>query len=107
MGHSVSVIHKCSNPAKWHPTLHTSNLHHNPPRSWTLDDGKSSTLVRLCGICHDEVHTLYNEYVRRKGVPPWDVLKTYSPYVRELVETGYSLRIPGKTPYTVSAEHPG
>ncbi len=94
----------CSNPAAWHPTLHRIEVHHNPPRSWTLDDGASSTLVPLCGLCHNELHAMLNEYIHHHGAPPWPVTKTYSRTIRTLAAKAWATRIEGRTPYTVA--HP-
>lgn len=101
------TIHKCSNPATWHPTLHRTEMHHNPPKSWTLDGGDSAELVRLCGLCHNELHALLNLYVRAGGTPPWvdpvkpeNSLRTFGVFIRWLAAKAWDARIPGKTPYT-------
>lgn len=94
------MIYLCTNPATWHPTLHRKEEHHHPPKSWTNDNGVNSRIITLCGICHNEYHALLNEYVRVRGVPSWDVRKTYSPFIRNLVTECWDTHIPGKTPFT-------
>ena len=90
----------CANPATWHPTIHRDEKHHHPPRSWTDDDGDSSEIIPLCGLCHNEYHALLNEYVRHNDTPPWEIRKTYSVFIRNLVAEAWKMRIPGKTPFT-------
>lgn len=92
----------CANPASWHPSIHRLEKHHHPPRSWTLDDGDSSEIIPLCGLCHNEYHALLNEYVRAAGTPVYEVIKTYSFYIRALVKVTWQNRIEGKTPFTVA-----
>lgn len=96
-------IRQCSNPAQWHPTLHTSNKHHNPPTSWAKLNGATQEIIELCGICHDETHTLLNEYVRAGSLPGWDIRRTYSVFVRQLAQAAWDKRPSNKPPYTVSA----
>lgn len=93
---------RCSNPAKWHPTLHRIEVHHHPPKSWTNDGGKSSKLIKLCGLCHNEYHALLNEHVRARGIPDWSVRRTYSPYIRKLVAQAWTRRNPTRMPITVA-----
>lgn len=94
----------CANPASWHKriTLHRIELHHNPPRSWTRDNGASSTLYPLCGTDHNEVHALLNEYVHAQGAPPAPVLRTYGKFVRLLAVEAWAKRIPDQTPFTMA-----
>lgn len=95
---------RCSNPARWHPTLHRVEDHHNPPRSWTADDGASSEMVTLCGLCHNEVHACLDLFVHAGGPPAAAGTKTYSPFIRALAGRAWDRRIPGQTPYTLA--HP-
>lgn len=96
-------IYTCSNPTE-HPTLHTINRHHNPPKSWTSDNGASSKVIPLCGTCHDEAHTLMNEYVRNKGLPSWEVRRTYSRFVARLAAEAWARRpLDRPIPYTTAA----
>ncbi|MCA1571982.1 MAG: hypothetical protein LC798_17055 [Chloroflexi bacterium] len=105
----LGAIRRCANPAGWHPTLHTINRHHHPPLSWREklteggDDGAWWRVVDLCGICHDETHTLLNLYVKAGGVPAWSVRRTYSPFVRDLVSEAWAKRPTGRLPYTIAA----
>lgn len=94
------MIYRCTNPASWHPTLHTINRHHNPPTSWTKLSGGASQIIQLCGVCHDETHTLLNEYVRAGSVPTWEIRRTYSIYVRQLAQKAWDERPNDKPPYT-------
>lgn len=101
----IVMERKCSNPAKWHPTMHTNQKHHHPPLAWRtlLKDADQSwwVIIELCGLCHDEYHTLLNLYVRYKGTPPLSLLRTYSPYVRALCTQAWENRPVLGTPYTV------
>lgn len=97
------MIYVCSNPATWHPTLHRVEKHHNPPKSWTLDNGASARVLPLCGLCHNEVHALLNEYVRAGGLPAWEVRRTYGVFIRQLAQEAWDLRIVGRTPYTLAS----
>lgn len=98
------TIVNCSNPTSWHPTLHRVEVHHNPPRSWTLDNGDSSDLWTICGLCHNEIHALLNEYVRANGLPTWEVRKTYGPWIRDRAQESWDGRRLDKPamPYTSS-----
>lgn len=97
------IVH-CDNPATWHPTLHRNETHHNPPRSWTTDNGASAMLWETCGTCHNEIHALLNEYLRVKGLPSWDTRRTYGPWVRErAAEAWADRRLDKPLPYTSSA----
>lgn len=93
--------YKCSNPAKWHPTLHRTEVHHSPPRSWTPDDGASSELMTICGLCHNEIHSLLNEYVRAEGTPTWSVRRSYGVFFQRAAEKAWEKRGP-RTPYTTT-----
>lgn len=100
------MIYQCSNPAAWHKSvkLHRIELHHNPPKSWTTDDGASSTKIPLCGTDHNEVHALLDLYVHANGPPPWVQQREFGVYIRNLAAAAWAKRIPGQTPYTVA--HP-
>lgn len=99
----------CSNPASWHPTLHAKQDHHHPPLSWRTvilaadpnADQSWWTVMPLCGLCHQEYHTLLNAFVHAGGFPPWTTLRTYSPFLRNLVEVAWIKRPNDKPPYTV------
>lgn len=95
-------IVRCDNPAEWHPTLHRNEGHHNPPRSWTTDDGASSRVWDICGICHNEIHSLLNEYVRAGGSPSWQIRRSYGPWIRERASEAWVARRTDKPkmPYT-------
>lgn len=102
----------CSNPASWHPRLHTKQDHHVPPKSWRLVmlqlnpdvDQSWWTVEPLCGLCHDEWHTLLNAFVHAKGEPPKSVTRTYSRYLLAQVHQVWANRPPdGPTPYTLSS----
>jgi hypothetical protein len=95
----MAIVH-CQNPATWHPTIHRNESHHHPPKSWTTNNGATSKILELCGICHSEYHALLNEYVRAKGLPTWEIRRTYSPFLRPLVQECWDNRTIGKTPYT-------
>lgn len=90
----------CDNPSGWHPTLHRNESHHHPPKSWTLNNGATSKILELCGLCHNEYHALLNEYVRAKGLPAWEIRRTYGLFIRTVVQECWDKRIEGKTPYT-------
>ncbi len=98
------AIYKCSNPTR-HPTLHRIEMHHNPPRSWTNDNGASSTLYPLCGTCHNEVHALLNEYVRAGHRPYGSVRRSYAKFVLELAADAWSRRVQTKPPFTSAHDH--
>ena len=102
------AVHECTNPTSWHPTLHCHQKHHHPPLSWRRDilaadaevDQSWWRIVPLCGLCHDEYHTLLNAHVRVAGVPPYVDRRTYSLFVQRLVAEAWARRPPGKPPWT-------
>ena len=99
-------VYECDNKASWHPTLHTINMHHHPATAWRkLYPANADTswyeLLPLCGICHDEYHTLANIYVYLGGPPPYVVLRTFSLYVRAKVAAAWVKRPVPKPPYTL------
>lgn len=104
------TVHQCSNPATWHPTLHVHQNHHHPPLSWrrdmlAADAGLDQTwwrIIPLCGLCHDEYHTLLNSYVRNGGWPPYAERRTYSRFIQALVEQAWVRRPSDKPPYTAT-----
>lgn len=48
--------------------------------------------ICLCPTSHENFHSLWNLYEETNGRPPWDKLKSYSEYVRGIVEMGRELR---------------
>jgi hypothetical protein len=100
------MIKKCTNPAGWHPTLHMTQKHHHPPVAWRkLMRGTYDwwQIIELCGLCHDEYHTLLDLHVRFGAVPPGRELRTYSLFIRRLVAQAWADRPPGRPPYTLTA----
>ena len=103
----------CEHPrSSWHPTLHRVEGHHNPPRSWTTDDGASSEILTICGLCHNEIHSLLNEYLRHDGTPPASVLKTYRVWYRKKADEAWQRRrtdkpVPYTTAHGAAEEDPG
>lgn len=102
------ILHQCSNPTSWHPTMHTHQNHHHPPLSWRRELAEQGRVdepwwatIALCGLCHDEYHTLLNAYVRAGTTPPYEVTRTYSVYLKKLVAQAWERRPQGKLPYTV------
>lgn len=96
---------RCSNPASWHPTMHAKQEHHHPPLAWrSLYDASAARLwwhlIRLCGLCHDEYHTLLNLFIHYDGRPPWALRRSFSPYVSALVAEAWKNRPVPKPPYT-------
>ncbi|MCA1569285.1 MAG: hypothetical protein LC798_02975 [Chloroflexi bacterium] len=106
------TIHTCANPTDWHPTLHTIQRHHQPPLSWRRAilnydpeaDQSWWRVIPLCGLDHDEYHTLLNAYARADGTPPYAELRTYGLFVRALVAEAWARgRVPGqRMPWTAS-----
>lgn len=97
------MIVTCANPATWHPTLHRNETHHNPPKSWTDDAGASSDTWDICGLCHNEIHALNNEYVRANGRPPWEILRTYGYFIRDRAAEAWERRPLDRRPPWTSA----
>jgi hypothetical protein len=63
-------------------------VHHVTPKSWGGKD-VADNKVTICGTCHDNTHTLLNEYVRaqRAGTPLGkDVIGKYPKFTQELAE---------------------
>jgi hypothetical protein len=86
------------------PLPHTVQTHHVVPQAW-IKRGSVPAIpetVPLCGTAHDSVHELLNQYVRSNGRPPWEVLRRFSPYIRELADIAWERRPSGKVPYTTS-----
>lgn len=104
------MIYKCSNPAQWHPTMHTRQKHHHPPLAWRRvilnQNGNADDswwrLIDMCGLCHDEYHTLLNAYVKLGKAPTGPEMRTYSPYIKNLVAEVWKHKPEGKLPYTIS-----
>lgn len=103
------TVHLCANGAGWHPTLHARQSHHHPPTAWrklllAADpevDQSWWRIVPLCGIDHDEYHTLLDAHVRARGVPPASVTRTYGRFVRALVAEAWQHRPSDRPPYTL------
>lgn len=101
--------HICSNPASWHPTLHSHDRHHHPPLSWRRDilaadpDADQSwwAVIDLCTLDHSEYHSLLDSHVRASGVPPYSLTRTYGRFVKALVAEAWANRPPGRPPYTI------
>jgi hypothetical protein len=101
------TIYQCANPATWHPTMHCRQQHHHPPLSWRRDmaaagptDESWWRIIPLCGLCHDEYHTLLNGHVRAGGPPPYAERRTYSLFIQRLVAEAWASRPSTKPPYT-------
>ncbi len=101
------AVHYCSNPAKWHPAMHTHQDHHHPPKAWrALLEAEPSVdrswwaLLPACGYDHDELHTLLNAYVHAGGVPK---LTGYSLWARKLAAEAWKHRPSDKPPYTLTS----
>ena len=95
----------CSNPATWHPTIHTNQDHHHPPLAWRrlmTPDPRWWDVIPLCGLCHDEYHTLLNRYVKLGGRPPYDERRRYQTFIQRLVTEVWAERPSGKLPYTLT-----
>lgn len=61
---------------------------------WPLSKGGPDTdtaLLWLCPTMHVNVHELWRMWDRWGGPPPWPVLRTYSPYCRDVVTHGRAL----------------
>lgn len=108
----TAVVHRCSNPARWHPTMHTHQDHHHPPKAFravllAADPGVDQSwwkVIPLCGLDHDETHDLLNAYVHARGVPPMSLRRSYSPYVRALVAEAWEHRPSDTPPYTLTSQ---
>lgn len=98
-----AVVH-CDNGASWHPTMHTHQDHHHPPLAWRrlLTPAPWWRVYALCGLCHDEYHTLLNRYVKLGGPPPYDERRRYQTVVRRWVEEAWVNRPVGRLPYTLT-----
>jgi hypothetical protein len=48
--------------------------------------------ITLCPTTHANVHELWDAYDLHDGRPPWNILKNYSEYCRDIVEWGRELR---------------
>lgn len=94
----------CSNPATWHPTIHTRQDHHHPPLAWrrTMTPASWWRVIPLCGLCHDEYHTLLNRYVKLAGPPPYEERRRYQTYIQRLVAEAWVERPVGRLPYTLT-----
>lgn len=94
----------CSNPATWHPTIHGTQDHHHPPLSWRklMEPERWWRIIPLCGLCHDEYHTLLNRYVRLAGPPPYEERRRYQVFIQRLVAEAWTERPTGKLPYTLT-----
>lgn len=76
--------------------------HHVVPVSWVRDGGipYDPETVALCGTAHDNVHALLNHYVRRGGLPVWEIRRQFGPYIRELAAIAWERRPNEKPPWT-------
>jgi hypothetical protein len=59
-------------------------------------------IIPLCGLCHDEYHTLLDLHVHYNAVPPRSLTKTYSIFIQKLVAEAWAARPEGKLPYTLT-----
>lgn len=97
---TVTEAMACSNPMRHTPWPHTLQVHHSPPRSWTIDNGVSSDKFPLCGTCHDNAHALLNLFVHASGVPSRKVLRTFNPFIVSICKQAWARRRNDHPPYT-------
>jgi len=89
--------------------MHTRQGHHHPPLAWrkiyVSEDAREDRTwwrtIPLCGLYHDEYHTLLNRYIKLGGVVGGREVKSYSRYVRTLVKEAWDKRPVTKQPYTI------
>jgi hypothetical protein len=60
---------------------------------WPLGEGGPDVAANLRWLCpstHANAHKLWREYEKRSTTPPWDVLRKYNKYTRDIVALGWS-----------------
>ena len=69
---------------------------------WPLGEGGpdvAANLRWLCPTTHSSAHKLWREYQKRSTAPPWDVLRKYNKYTRDIVALGWSQAHPDPVPF--------
>ena len=102
----------CSNPVTHTPTVHMVEQHHTPPTSWRrllleadpLADQSWWRTIPLCSNCHHgQYHRLLDDHIRHAGVPPWELRRTFSVYIRPLVAEAWNHRPSDRPPFTLTS----
>jgi hypothetical protein len=85
--------------------MHTHQDHHHPPLAWRalMVEEPWWRIIPLCGLCHDEYHTLLNAYIHAlaHGLDRPPDVRTYSAYLRPIVLEAWTHRPSDKPPYTL------
>lgn len=104
----LGAIVFCANPATWHPTMHAHQDHHHPPLAWRKllpAPAPWWRIVPLCGLCHDEYHTLLNRYVACGGPPPYAERRRYQSFIQAKVAEAWANCPAGRLPYTLTVPY--
>lgn len=89
----------CKCVKRHNPSNPKDVTHHIVPKAWKGSDHPTN-LIKVCSNAHERQHDLLNEYVRYGRKPPWEVLKTYSVFHRQLAAKAWRKRPTDKPPYT-------
>lgn len=85
-GHDAGQFCNCVTDHNPNPMeLHRHHIHPLGHGGQDTEDNE----VWLCPTAHSNVHELLRAFLKYEGLPPWEIRKSFGPYIRDLAEQGY------------------